>query len=120
MNNKPQILGKKGEELAIKYLVQKGYKIIQRNFRMPGGEIDIIAKDKGILVFIEVKNYSYKNFYMPLYSLSHKKKMRIYRAAEEYLYRKDIINNDCRFDIVWIYTDKNKRQEIELIRNAFI
>ncbi|MFC1766955.1 YraN family protein [Candidatus Margulisiibacteriota bacterium] len=120
MSNRSQILGRTGEELAAQHLSQKGYEIIKRNFRVPGGEIDIIAKDRGVLVFIEVKNYSYKNFYLPMYSVGYKKRLSIYRAAEEYLYRNDIMNNDCRFDIVWIYKDEEKLQRIELIKNAFI
>jgi len=55
-------IGKQGEDLAVKYLQNKNYKIIERNFRIRGGEIDVIAKDKDTLVYVEVKtrkNYSF-------------------------------------------------------------
>lgn len=113
-------IGKSGEDMAVQYLLDKGYSIIKRNFRVPRGEIDIIAKDNGILVFVEVKNYSYKNFYLPMYSITERKKRMIRRTAEEYLYRNDVMNNDCRFDFVFIYTDKKGEQVIELIQNAFM
>ena len=120
MKNRSQKLGRSGEEIAVKYLINMGYKMIDRNFRVPGGEIDVVAKDNGILVFVEVKNYSYRNFYMPVYSISLKKKMRIRRTAEEYLYRNDIQNNDCRFDVVLIYMNEDGRREIELIQDVFL
>lgn len=120
MNNKPQNIGKSGENIAVGYLIDRGYKIIQRNFRVPRGEIDIVAKDKDILVFVEVKNFSYRNFYLPMYSISERKKRMIRRTAEEYLYRNDIMNNDCRFDFVFIYLDEKNERRIELIKNAFL
>lgn len=112
-------LGISGEDIAAEYLNKRGYKIIERNFRVPGGEIDIVAKDGRMLVFIEVKNYSYTNFYLPLYSITEKKKMRIYRTAEEYLYRRDVADNDCRFDAVLIHRNDKGKVRIDIIKNAF-
>ena len=120
MTDKAFKLGKTGEDIAIKYLIDCGYRIIKQNFRVPGGEIDIVAKDKGFLVFVEVKNYSYKNFYLPQYSISRKKKMKIRRTAEEYIYRNDIMNNDCRFDVDSFYTNSEGKRGIELVKNVFL
>jgi len=120
MKEPPYKVGKIGEQIAVEHLLKEGYRIVDRNFRVPGGEIDIVARDEGVLVFIEVKNYSYRNFYLPMYSISKKKRMRLFRTAEEYLYRKDIINNDCRFDIILIYRSESGKRKVELIKNAFM
>lgn len=113
-------LGKSGEDIAIQYLSRKGYRIIGRNFRARRGEIDIIAEDKNVLVFVEVKNYSCRSFYRPIYSISRKKMMRICRAAKVYLYKNNIKDRNCRFDTVFIYRDKCGKMEIDLIKQAFL
>ena len=113
-------LGKDGENIAVDHLLKMNYLILDRNFRIPGGEIDIVARDNKMLVFIEVKNYSYRNFFKPEYSISERKKYRIRRTAEEYLYRKDIINNDCRFDVILIYRNIMGKKEIDHIKDVFL
>ena len=110
-------LGQKGEGLAVKYLKNKGYKIIEQNYKTPIGEIDIIAKDGGILVFIEVKTRESLRHGKPFESINSYKRNKIARVALLYLKRlKDV--PPCRFDVMSIYYEHG-RPECELIKDAF-
>lgn len=77
-----KIRGDAGEELACKFLLQNGYKILERNFRIRGGEIDIIALDKGTLVYIEVKTRASHKFGKPEESITYYKLKFLERAAK--------------------------------------
>jgi len=77
-------LGKKGETIVAKYLLKKGYKVLEKNYRLPFGEIDIIAKDKNEIVFVEVKSASQKIF-SPQEKLSSQKIKKILKVAQAYL-----------------------------------
>lgn len=112
--------GRQGEEIAEKYLCQKGYEIIERNFRSQQGEIDLIARDKDFFVFVEVKNYSFRCHGSPLGAVRKSKRQSIIHAAETYLYKKNIKNTFCRFDVVSIYRRSDGSQAIELYKNAFM
>ena len=109
-------LGKNGEELACKYLLQKGFVIIERNFRAQQGEIDIIAKEKDCMVFVEVKSYSYRSFYPPIYAITKDKKGSIIRAAKYYVYKKKLYHELSRFDLVAIYQKPNGEMVFEHIK----
>lgn len=74
-------LGIKGEELAVKFLKKKGYRIISRNFKSPIGEIDIIAEDLGTFVFVEVKTRSDESFGYPFEAVNYKKREKLRRVA---------------------------------------
>ncbi|MBI4428479.1 MAG: YraN family protein [Ignavibacteriales bacterium] len=89
-----------GEELAAEYLMNKGYQILERNYRFEHGEIDLIAQDGEELVFVEVKSRKSKSFGEPEESITEVKEGRLRDAAEGYLYEKDIENRTCRFDVV--------------------
>lgn len=115
-NNKQ--VGSKGEEIAADYLTGKGYEIIERNYRYGHGEIDIIAKDKCFLVFVEVKTRNNKNFGAPELSVSKSKQKQIRRIAEAYLYEKDITDTDCRLDVIGITYEDNS-PVVNHIENAF-
>lgn len=78
-------IGKLGEDLAIKYLKEKGYEIIERNFRCKQGEIDIIAKTKEEYVFIEVKTRTNQMYGNPVDAVNNTKKKHIYSATEYYI-----------------------------------
>ena len=110
-------LGQKGERLAVGYLKKKGYSIIQKNFRTPLGEIDIIAKDKETLVFIEVKTRESLQYGQPFESVTGLKRRKIANVALLYLKKLDKIP-DCRFDIISIY-HKQGIAEVDLIKDAF-
>lgn len=110
-------LGKEGEELAKKFLNKKGYKIIEQNYKTPIGEIDIIARDRETLVFIEVKTRESLEFGMPFEAVNYTKRNKISKVALSYLKRfKE--TPACRFDVLSICY-KNNKPEFELIRDAF-
>lgn len=108
-------LGRWGEKKAVSFLKRKGYKIRELNFRSPFGEIDIIARDKNCLCFIEVKTRTTSLFGLPEESVDFRKEQKIIKSAIFYL---NTQNNefipDIRFDLIGIYNHK-----IKLIKNAF-
>lgn len=107
-------IGQEQEKLAAKYLEEKGYEILERNYRIRTGEIDLIARDARYLVFIEVKYR--KNLQMgdPLEAVDVRKQQRIYQTARYYLHQKKWENMPCRFDVIGI-----TGTQICHIRNAF-
>ncbi|MBI5286598.1 MAG: ribonuclease HII [Deltaproteobacteria bacterium] len=110
-------LGKKGEEDAIAFLKGKGYKILERNFRCPLGEIDIIALDKGTLVFVEVKTRRTNTFGLPQEAVGERKQGQLSKVASYFINKKKI-NMPTRFDVVAVgYLPGGKR--IDIIKDAF-
>lgn len=107
MNTK-QIEGKSGEMEATKYLKKNGYEIICNNFRCQQGEIDIIAKDKNEIVFIEVKTRSSKNYGEPREAVDKNKKKHIMDTAKYYLYKEHKENSYVRIDVIEVYIKKDK------------
>lgn len=106
--------GKKYERAAAKFLKNLGYKIVEQNYRLlPFGEIDIIAKDKKILVFVEVKFRKNKSYGDPGEFVNESKQLKITKTALFYI-KKNNVKSDIRFDVVSICND-----EIEHIKNAF-
>ncbi len=118
MNNRS--FGSWGEEQAVRYLLKQGYEIIEMNFRNMLGEIDIIAKNKDVLCFIEVKTRMSLNKGLPVDSITYYKQRKIRQLALSYLkYRYQRIDIKVRFDVVSIYQRSGQEAEIKLIRNAF-
>jgi putative endonuclease len=111
--------GKIGEELATKYLLEKGYKIIDRNFSCKQGEIDIIALDKDYYVFVEVKTRTNEHYGKPREAVDEKKKKHIYLSAQYYVNLKHIENRPIRIDIIEVYKRKNKYY-LNHIKNAVL
>ena len=110
--------GLKGEEIAVNYLKKLGYQILERNFRIQGGEIDIIAKDKNYLVFIEVKTRYNHEFGKPKDSITPKKIGFLIRTAKFYLLKTGWGNEPFRLDFISIdFTAPTIEPEIELIKN---
>ena len=119
MLNNNQKFGEKSESIAAGYLEKKmGYKILEKNFRTKIGEIDIIAKDGGTLVFVEVKARRSLFYGNPKYAVTSRKQKKISMAALYYLKTKKLSNAKARFDVVAINFSK-KLPEIEIIKNAF-
>ena len=117
MNSKK--LGKEGEELACRFLRKRGYRIRERNYCSPLGEIDIVAWDKGTMAFIEVKTRRDNDYGSPQESVTKSKQQRIRKIALTYL-KKNGWEGDCRFDVISILMNPGiKRVHIELIRDAF-
>lgn len=111
-------LGKKGEDAAVHYLLQKGYKIVERNWLYRKFEIDIIATDKEFIVFVEVKTRSSNQWGNPEEAVSNAKIKRIVEAANSYLIENDI-DLPARFDIISaIWTGKTF--DIDHIDDAFL
>lgn len=112
-------IGKKGEDIAEKYLKINGYEIINRNYRCKSGEIDIIAKEKGEIVFIEVKTRTDLKCGYPAEAVDNTKKKHLYKVAEYFLYRNNLLDIFCRFDVIEIYLTGKKCNIIHL-RNVEI
>ncbi len=113
-------IGEEGEEIAAKYLEDKGYKILERNFRCKIGEIDIIAKGGDILVFIEVKSKTGLGYGSPEDMVDRRKQKKVKRVAEFYMREKEIPSQDLdwRIDILAIEFEGGRIRNIELIKNA--
>ena len=124
MTNTKIELGARGEALAVKHLKRLGYKIVEQNFRVRAGEIDIIGEQDGTLVFIEVKTRTDTRFGPPFESITAKKKKHLSIVALEYMSRHDCHDRPARFDVVSVQFDTNKPKRfsdarIEIIKNAF-
>ncbi len=102
--------GKIGEEIACKYLLENSYKIIERNFYYRGGEIDIIAfdKEKGEIVFIEVKTRANKIYGLPSESVNNIKINHILKGVKYYLYKNNIQDDFIRVDVIELFYKDNK------------
>lgn len=113
--------GKAGEDAACKMLRKSGYQILERNYRGPRYEVDIIAQEGEILAFVEVKTRSSEVEESGAYAVGPMKQSRIIRAAEHYLMtHPDIRENVCRFDVILVEMTGNKRARGQkLIRDAF-
>lgn len=111
-------VGDKGEDLACRYLRSLGYQILERNFIMRGGEIDIIAKDKESLVFVEVKTRYSHAYGLPIESITSWKIQSLLKTAELYIQKNRWGPKSYRFDCVSIdFTNSKDNPEIELIKN---
>ncbi|MCS7203891.1 MAG: YraN family protein [Thermodesulfovibrio sp.] len=106
-------VGKEGERLAQQFLLKRGYKILEKNFRTPFGEADIIAKYKDSIVIVEVKTRKTEVFGEPKLAVNYSKQMKLRKIALYYLHKlqKEL---PVRFDVISI-----KNGEIEHIENAF-
>jgi putative endonuclease len=122
-NNRRNILGQRGEELAAKHLRDSGYRILERNYRNYYGEIDIIALDTTgqakTLVFVEVKTRKNDRFSHPSEAVTQKKQTQISKVALEYLEKNNLAEVAARFDVVAILLPENGPPLIEHIPNAF-
>lgn len=107
--------GQSGEEQAALFLTQNGYTILARNFLACGGELDIVAQHKKMLVFVEVKARASMAFGGPAGAVTATKQRRIVRAALQYIKVKAPKFDSIRFDVVCVLPEK-----IEHIENAFI
>ncbi|MBS3906618.1 MAG: YraN family protein [Syntrophaceae bacterium] len=111
-------LGKKGEEIALRFLKKNGYRILEKNYVCKMGEMDIIAKEKDALVFIEVKTRTSTEFGPPQLAVNSRKQRQLSKVALNYLNEKRLKDVKARFDVIAILL-RQKGEEIELIRDAF-
>ena len=110
--------GKEGEKIAAAYLKKNGYRIIEINFRCPIGEIDIVAKEKDDLVFVEVKTRKSIDLGYPEQAVGIRKQKKMSQLALWYLQKRKIAETNARFDVVAI-TLIPEKNEVKLIKNAF-
>ena len=110
--------GKEGEKIAAAYLKKNGYRIIEINFRCPIGEIDIVAKEKDDLVFVEVKTRKSIALGYPEQAVGIRKQKKMSQLALWYMQKRKIADTNARFDVVAI-TLIPENNEVKLIKNAF-
>ena len=109
-----KFLGKIGEDKATEYLKKSGFKILDKNYKTHVGEIDIIAKDGEIIVFIEVKTRTTENYGAPAEAVNKQKQEKYFKVASEYLVKNNLIDFECRFDVIEILDGK-----INHVKDAF-
>ncbi len=115
MSDYKKNLGKEGEDFAVKYLLSKGYEIIERNWRYSRLEVDIIARKDNKIVFFEVKTRKSAENYETL--ISSKKEQNLLEAAEKFLNQREI-DLEVRFDVI-LLTKQNGKFNMEHIEGAF-
>lgn len=113
--------GSRGEEIAASFLGQQGYRILERNFRCKGGELDIVARAPGerSLVFVEVKTRRDRSYGPPQLAVTPFKQRQISKAALTWLSRNHLHDSQARFDVIAILLEDGGRHSIEHIVNAF-
>ena len=109
-----KFLGRAGEVKAAGFLKDKGYKILEKNYKTHIGEIDLIVKDGDTVVFVEVKTRTNDDFGAPSQAVNAKKQQKYYLVAQEYLIKNKLNDIKCRFDVVEI-----ENGQINHIFNAF-
>ena len=111
--------GKTGEDLAVSFLKEQGYTIVERNYKTLLGEIDIIAKEKGVICFVEVKTRSSHAMGTGFDAISSRKQRKMSQAALSFLKHKRLLDREARFDAISILSDKEAGIQIDIIKDAF-
>lgn len=113
-----QAAGRAGEDAAVRFLEKQGYSILERNYRLRSGEVDIIAHDGEYLVFIEVKTRRGQKFGTPFDAVDLRKQRQISKVALDYVRDRDI---PVRFDVVAVrlHGQAGQTARVELLKNAF-
>lgn len=112
-------MGRLGERIACRHLMRQGFDILARRFRTRAGEIDLIAFEGDLLVFVEVKTRESREYGDPYEFVDWEKQQRFRRAAEEFISRHDLGRYSYRFDIVTVVAPATASQAVALYRNAF-
>ena len=107
-------MGRAGENRAVEFLKNKGYKILKTNYKTPFGEIDIIAEENSVIVFVEVKTRTSEDFGLPCEAVDKRKQEKYFKTATCYLQKEKKMDSECRFDVIEI-----ENGEINHIFNAF-
>ena len=118
MTQRTRDLGLNGEEFAARYLEAKGYRIVERNYRIRSAEIDLIAERDGVIVFVEVKTRKNKKYGRPAEAVTLAKQKKIISAASVFMQREEYVQSACRFDVIEVYYEEGVRH-INQIENAF-
>ncbi|MBS5644537.1 MAG: YraN family protein [Clostridiales bacterium] len=112
--------GDLGEALAARYLESRGMRILERKYTIRGGEIDLIAKDGVYTVFVEVKTRRSAAYGTGAESITPRKMAALWRTAEQYAQKHQLLDAPMRFDVVDIFLQRNGNPEITYIKNADI
>jgi putative endonuclease len=107
--------GRSGEVTAARYLVSQGYKILERNLRTRGGEVDIVCETSRFIVFVEVKSWRAFNGHSLAFSIDRRKQRRIIQVARRYLaeHRRTVGEKSIRFDVVVVFGMEQVPHHIE-------
>jgi putative endonuclease len=115
-------LGRRGEDEAARYLKGKGYEILERNFRVKQGEIDLVAFREGEIAFVEVRAQTGPPLIEPLETITRRKQRRVTKAAQTYATLNDLERRGValRFDVITVIFDgEGRRQDIRHLKGAF-
>ena len=111
--------GQASELQAEQFLVAKGYRILDRNVRTFLGELDLVAEDQGVVVFVEVKGRTTEAFGGALLAVDHRKRVKLTKLAAQYLAQRHWSDKECRFDVVLVQGKSSDQGRIEHLQNAF-
>lgn len=114
-----RITGTLGEQAATDAIAEQGYEILHRNYRVRNGELDIVAMQDGVLVFLEVKTRTSNAFGLPEEAVNHRKQKRLRLLASEYLRRERPNTRGMRFDVISVAMNAGIITELRHIVNAF-
>ena len=114
-----RLFGQEGESAAEQYLRDKGYRILARNVRSSVGELDLVAEDGQVLVFVEVKARRTDAFGGAIHAVHQRKQEKLIQLAAQYLARHHLKDRPCRFDVVLLQGANAEASQIEHIQNAF-
>src|SRR5262245_5729746 len=114
-----KLVGQEGEAAAEAFLRREGYRIIARNLRSSLGELDLVAEDGAVLVFIEVKARRSNDFGGAIHAVHQRKQEKLVRLASQYLAKHHLTRRACRFDVVLLQESASGGPQIQHIRNAF-
>lgn len=114
-----QRLGRAGEDAAIEALRARGYRIVARNVRLRGGELDVIAEDAGTIVFVEVKARRSSAFGTPAEAGGPRKQRTLCHLALRYLAGQGLGERPCRFDVVEVWVDSAGALRAGVFQDAF-
>jgi putative endonuclease len=109
-----------GEDQASLFLKKQKLRIVDRNYCVRGGEIDIVAEDKKFLIFVEVKTRSNSHYAQPWENVAFKKRKNIKAAARAYVHQHKTDGKEIRFDVISIVLDDAMKPQIEWIQHAFV
>ncbi len=116
----PHLLeGRLGERIACRFLLRQGFDVLARRFRGRWGEIDIVAFEGPVLVFVEVKTRRSREFGDPSEFVDWQKKQKLRQASDDFIARYDMSEYTFRFDILTVVAPATRDEEIFLFRNAF-
>ncbi len=113
------LFGQTSEAQAERVLREKGYRILERNLRTTLGELDLVAEDAGVVVFVEVKARATEAFGGALLAVDRRKQAKLVKLASQYLAQRHWTDKACRFDVVLVQGRPSAGLHVEHVQNAF-